>query len=245
MLRLWWEQRRVGGLEFQFSQIKACRFRTFSRPAERSQECSPAELNLMEFSTHTTNSLLPVCHLLDDGSVTSTQEKQHHDVIQVPASILNKSSQSRVFALSSSFLSHAPGLQHAGVPRAHEEELVNLGQLLHRLVSKPSYVSVCGFSLVFLHFYFFFFFFQRYPLSVTGSFSAELQMVNKWVFFFLCTTLSNDPIRIICLNQPPFCTAVTIPRIKLWIFMRLVCFRDVARLLPHVTAYSVLPSLTW
>lgn len=91
----------------------------------------------------------------------------------------------RVFALSSSFLSHAPGLQHAGVPRAHEEELVNLGQLLHRLVSKPSCVSVRGFSLVFLHFILFYLFFlQRYPLSVTGSFSAELQMVNKWVFFF-------------------------------------------------------------
>lgn len=37
----------------------------------------PAELNLMEFSTHTRNSPLPGCHLLDDGSVTSTK---HEDI---------------------------------------------------------------------------------------------------------------------------------------------------------------------
>lgn len=40
--------RRVSGPEFQFRQIKACRFRTFSRLAERSWECirqSPATWN--------------------------------------------------------------------------------------------------------------------------------------------------------------------------------------------------------
>lgn len=34
------EQRCVSGLEFQFSQIKACRFTTLSRPAEKSLERS-------------------------------------------------------------------------------------------------------------------------------------------------------------------------------------------------------------
>lgn len=90
----------------------------------------PAESNSMEFSTHTRNSPMPVCHLLDDGSVTST--KHENVVIATILTNLHNLSVCSVFLVSLT----RPGLQNAGVPRAHEEELLNLGQLLHRLVSK-------------------------------------------------------------------------------------------------------------
>lgn len=65
---------RESELEFQFNQTKA--FRTFSGPAERSLECSWQSRNWVEFSRHTTNSLLPGCHLLDDGSATASKHSR-------------------------------------------------------------------------------------------------------------------------------------------------------------------------
>lgn len=102
----------------------------------------PAELNLMEFSTHTRNSPLPVCHLLDDGPDTSTKHERY------TVCNLNrpyKSSQSECL-LCLPFFSHMP---RAARSSKSTRGAVKLGQLLHRLVSKPCYVSLRGFSLVF------------------------------------------------------------------------------------------------
>lgn len=93
------------GQNSNLEEIKACRFGTLSRPAESGrQECSPPES--VEFSTHSRNGRSPVCHLLDDGWVTSTRAQA--DVYGTCDSCTSNTT-----SPSSSL--------HAGDPRAHEE----------------------------------------------------------------------------------------------------------------------------
>lgn len=101
----------------------------------------PAESSAVEFSTHTTSVPLPVCHLLDDGLDTFTKHRRyagcnlHHS---------HKSSQSRCL-LCLPFFSHMPRAARSSKSTRGADKL---GQLLHRLVSKPCYVSLHGFGLV-------------------------------------------------------------------------------------------------
>lgn len=95
----------------------------------------PAESNLKEFSMHTRNIPLSVCHLLDDGSVASAKH-QHWYTLLAPTT----NHHIVCFVLSSSALSCTRGR-------------VNVGRL-HRLVSKEEALmrvpmdSVCAFDQV-------------------------------------------------------------------------------------------------
>lgn len=112
----------------------------------------PAESGSMEFSTHTRNAALPVCHLLDDGLDTFTRKKKDNqknkknieDMLGVISCIrtnLHNPSVCSVFPL----FSYTPRAVKSSKSTRGADKL---GQLLHRLVSKLRYVSVCGFSLV-------------------------------------------------------------------------------------------------
>lgn len=111
-----------------------------------------------------------------------------------------------------------PPLPFSGAPWAAARSskstrgVVKLGQLLHRLVSKPRYVShtwiqfcilmeVRAVSA------------RRCVLSVLGT-----AQTNKRLSL-LCTTLNNDPIRIICLNQPPSLLCCPCTGVKLWLLL--------------------------
>lgn len=94
----------------------------------------------MEFSTHTTNGPLPVCHLLDDGPDISTK---HGKYIVRNLYHPHKSSQSERLLCLLSFFSFSFSRSPRAAARSSKSArgVVKLGQLLHRLVSKPCYVS--------------------------------------------------------------------------------------------------------
>lgn len=102
----------------------------------------PAESNLMEFSVHTRTRPSPLCHLLDDGSDAFTNGGRYTLCYLYHR---YNSSQSECL-LCRPFFTYMPR-----AVRSSKSTLgaVKLGQLLHRLVSKPCYVSLRGFSLVF------------------------------------------------------------------------------------------------
>lgn len=146
--------RRVSGPEFQFRQIKACRFRTFSRLAERRWECirpSPAPWN---FPRIPETLLCPVCHLLDDDLDTflkkkkkekkKTTPKNIEDMLGVISSIRTNLPNPSVCSVFPFFSRTPRALKSSKSTRGADK----LGQLLHRLVSKLRDGSVCGFSLV-------------------------------------------------------------------------------------------------
>lgn len=137
----------------------------------------PAESNL-EFSTHTRNSPSPVCHLLDGGSDAFTNGGRYTLCYLFHR---YKSSQCQ---LCLPFFTHMPR-----AARSSKSTLgaVKLGQLLHRLVSKPCYVSLRGFQFGIL-------------MEVIEVIEASVQTNKRLIF--LCTTPNKDPIGIICLNQP-------------------------------------------
>lgn len=110
----------------------------------------PAESGSMEFSTHTRNAALPVCHLLDDDLDTFTKRKKKtnpkniEDMLGVISSIRTNLPNPNVCSVFP-FFSYTPrALKSSKSTRGADK----LGQLLHRLVSKLRYVSVCGFRLV-------------------------------------------------------------------------------------------------
>lgn len=106
----------------------------------------PAEPDLMEFSTHTRTGPRPVCHLLDAGSLTATKHDTHNNMEPPPpppSHALRYQILSSVPTLLSLPLSlfFAQGCRTQAF-QEHEEELVNVGQLLHRFLSRARSVSL-------------------------------------------------------------------------------------------------------
>lgn len=136
--------RCVSGPEFQFRQIKACRFRTFSRPAERGRECilpSPAAWHFPRIP----EMLLCQCAICWMTIwILSRKKKNIEDMLGVISSIRTNLPNPSVCSVFP-FFSHTPRAARSSKSTRGADKL---GQLLHRLVSKPRYVSVRGISLV-------------------------------------------------------------------------------------------------
>lgn len=115
---------RVSGPEFQFSQIKACRFKTFSRPTESSQECT--ESSLVEFSRHTRSSVfVSVPSAGCRGQLLPPNTGRNVNETQAAGAAVLTSAQSGCSLCLPPF-SHAQGCKVAAF-----QELRNLGQSLH------------------------------------------------------------------------------------------------------------------
>lgn len=122
-----------------------------------------------------------------------------------------------------------PGLQSVRVLCAHEE-LLNLETTFADITFQSLVMHLHVDSVLY---------FNRGIRILTGNFSARIQMVNKWVLF-LCTTLSNDPIRTISLNQPPFPALLSqhlLVSIKLYILVCWKCTGNFSMLLSHIPAF--------
>lgn len=134
--------RRVSGPEFQFRQIKACRFRTFSRLAERSWECIRLH-GIFHTYQKCRCAIVPSAgcrfgYLYEKKKTT----QKHRRYAGCNLEHSHKSSQSECL-LSLPFFWYTPRAVKSSKSTRGADKL---GQLLHRLVSKLRYASVCGFG---------------------------------------------------------------------------------------------------